>query len=60
MANEKSDSYEISFLSEDYANNKNKNKNKKGSNYYRQIKLIDVSGTVSEGGLAGMNTHHCN
>lgn len=41
VANDKVDYYEISFLKDDYENTKSK-----GSNYYRQIKLIDVSGTV--------------
>jgi hypothetical protein len=54
-ANNKSKSFEISYLKSDYASN-----NYQGTNYYRQIKLTGVSGTVSEGGLSGANAHHCN
>lgn len=52
--NNKDKSFEISYLKSDYANNYYQ-----GTNYYRQIKLIGVSGTVSEGGLSGANAHRC-
>ena len=54
-ANNKDKRFEISYLKSDYVNN-----NYQGTNYYRQIKLTGVSGTVSEGGLSGANAHHCN
>ncbi len=53
-ANNKDKRFEISYLKSDYVSN-----NYQGTNYYRQIKLTGVSGTVSEGGLSGANAHRC-
>jgi len=52
-SNDKTSSYEISYLKNDYATSDY-------CNYYREIILKSVSGTVETGGLTGANTYHCN
>ena len=54
-ANDKYKTYVISYLATDYYST-----SYEGSNYYRQIKLTAVSGTVSEGGLSDANADNCN
>jgi len=51
--NESSATFDIDVLKSNYELNSYK------TTYYREVKLVGVSGTVLSGGLAGANAHHC-